>query len=59
MSKMSDVSIDIQNMLEDGEYPVVIARQLSIPVAWVYTVLEQMDPDCIEDDRCRLATGYN
>jgi hypothetical protein len=59
MSKMSDVSIDIQNMLEDGEYPVVIARQLSIPVAWVYTVLEQTDSDCIEDDRCRLATGYN
>ena len=59
MSKMSDVSIDIQNMLEDGEYPVVIARQLGIPLAWVYTVLEQTDPDCIEDDRCRLATGYN
>ena len=42
---MSDVSIDIQNMLEDGEYPMVIARQLSIPVAWVYNVLDHMEPN--------------
>jgi hypothetical protein len=56
---MSDISIDIQNMLEDGDHPTVIARVLGVPLAWVYNTLEQMDPDTIEEDRCRLATGYN
>lgn len=56
---MSDISIDIQNMLDDGEHPTVIARVLGVPLVWVYNTLEQMDPDTIEEDRCRLATGYN
>lgn len=36
MSKMSDLSIDIQAMLEDGHEPRAIARYLEIPVEWVY-----------------------
>ena len=36
MSRMSDLSIDIQAMLEDGHEPRAIARYLEIPVEWVY-----------------------
>jgi hypothetical protein len=36
MSKMSDLSIDIQTMLEEGHEPRAIARILEIPAEWVY-----------------------
>jgi len=36
MSKMSDLSIEIHNMLEAGYLPVTIARNLEIPVTWIY-----------------------
>ena len=36
MSRMSELSIDIQAMLEDGHEPRAIARYLEIPVEWVY-----------------------
>jgi hypothetical protein len=41
MSKMSDLSLDIQEMLEDDIAPQDIARILEIPVSWVYTEIEQ------------------
>ena len=41
MSRMSDLSIDIQAMLEDGHEPRAIARYLEIPVEWVYEELSQ------------------
>ena len=36
MSKMSELSIMIQERLERGENPVDIAYALDIPVSWVY-----------------------
>ena len=39
MSRMSDLSIDIQAMLEDGHEPRAIARYLEIPVELVYEQL--------------------
>ena len=41
MSRMSDLSIDIQSMLEEGHEPRAIARILEIPVEWVYEELSQ------------------
>ena len=41
MSTMSDISIDIKNMLEDGYLPVTLARQLDIPITWVFEDTEQ------------------
>jgi hypothetical protein len=41
MSKMADLSIEIQGMLEDGYLPVTIARELEIPVTWVFEEIEQ------------------
>ena len=41
MSRMSDLSIDIQTMLEEGHEPRAIARILEIPVEWVYEELSQ------------------
>ena len=41
MSKMADISIEIQGMLEDGYLPVTIARQLEIPITWIFEEIEQ------------------
>lgn len=43
MSKMSEVSIEIQELLEDGETPVEIANRLNVPVTWVYATQELLD----------------
>jgi hypothetical protein len=46
MSRMSDLSLDIQAMLEDDVAPRDIARILEIPVSWVYAELgdEELSP---------------
>lgn len=47
MSKMSDLSLDIQDMLDDDVAPRDIARILEIPVSWVYAELgndEELSP---------------
>ena len=41
MSRMADLSIDIQDMLEAGYLPVTIARQLEVPITWVFEEVEQ------------------
>ena len=40
MSKMAELAMDVQNMLDDGYRPVTIATMLNIPVTWVYDVAE-------------------
>ena len=42
MSKMSEVYIDILDMLERGDRPIKISVLLDIPVEMVYDVLETM-----------------
>ena len=44
MSAMSQLYADILDLLEQGLHPTKIARQLSIPLPWVYDVLESMKP---------------
>ena len=48
MSKMSDLTVEISDMLEAGYLPVTIARNLEIPITWVYetadTVSEELSP---------------
>jgi hypothetical protein len=46
MSKMSELSLDIRNMLDDDVAPRDIARILEIPVSWVYEQLgdEELSP---------------
>jgi len=44
MSKMADLSLEIQLMLEDGVHPTSISKRLDIPLSWVYDTLEQMEP---------------
>jgi hypothetical protein len=40
MSKMSELAFEINDMLEAGYLPVTIARDLEIPVSWVYETAE-------------------
>ena len=54
MSKMADVMLDIEMMIEQGEHPMAIARMLDIPIVWVYDTLEQMEPS--EEELSPFAT---
>lgn len=36
MSKMSDLVLDINYLLDKGQTPAQIARELEIPVVWVF-----------------------
>jgi hypothetical protein len=48
MSRMSELTFEISDMLEAGYLPVTIARNLEIPVSWVYetadTGSEELSP---------------
>jgi len=48
MSRMSDLTVEISDMLEAGYLPVTIARNLEIPVTWVYETADT-DTDMGED----------
>ena len=41
MSAMSNISIEIRGMLEDGYLPVTIAQELEIPITWIFEEIEQ------------------
>lgn len=38
MSRMSDLWIEIQELLEDGADPLFIAEKLQVPVDWIESV---------------------
>ena len=42
MSRMSELDIDIQYLLEKGRSAMEIARELEIPVSWVYEKQEEV-----------------
>ena len=48
MSKMSELTVEISDMLEAGYLPVTIARNLEIPVTWVYETAD-MDKDITDE----------
>jgi hypothetical protein len=43
MSKMSELDLDIQYLLEKGKSPMEVARELEIPVSWVYEKREEVE----------------
>lgn len=45
MIKMSELELDIQQMLEEGVHPTSIARRLQIPLSLVYDTLEYMEDE--------------
>ena len=47
MSKMSELDLDIQYLLEKGKSPMEVARELEIPVSWVYEK-QDLDQDVAE-----------
>jgi len=49
MSKMSELSYDIETMLAEGVHPVKIVRALGVELTTIYDVLEQMD--CLDEER--------
>jgi hypothetical protein len=49
MSKMSELSYDIETMLAEGSHPTMIAKTLKIDLPSVYDVLEQLE--CLDEER--------
>jgi hypothetical protein len=47
MSRMSELDVDIQDLLEKGKSPMEVARELEIPVTWVYEA-QEVDEDSDE-----------
>lgn len=45
MSKMSDLSIEIEDLLVSGVHPTKIAKLLQVPLTWVYDTLESMESE--------------
>ena len=43
MSRMSELYLDIQTRLEKGRTAMDIARELEIPVSWVYEAGETVE----------------
>lgn len=43
MSKVNELYMDIELMLEKGTHPATISAVLDIPVSWVYEVLEDAE----------------
>ena len=43
MSRMSELYLDIQTRLEKGRTAMDIARELEIPVSWVYEAEETVE----------------
>jgi hypothetical protein len=49
MSAMSNLSLEISNMLEAGYLPVTIARTLEVPVNWVYETAKAEAQDPVDE----------
>lgn len=43
MSRMSEISLEIMEHLDNGVHPVKIAKLLDVPLTWIYDTLESME----------------
>ena len=50
MSAMSNLYAEIQELLEEGLFPTVIASRLEIPLSWVDQVRMDLDPPDLVPD---------
>lgn len=50
MSKMSDISLEIQDLLVEGVHPTKVSKLLKVPLSWVYDTLEMMNSELDDYD---------
>lgn len=50
MSKMSEISLEIQDLLVKGVHPTKIAKIMQVPLTWVYDTLETMESESEQYD---------
>jgi hypothetical protein len=50
MSAMSNLYTEIQELLEEGLFPTVIASRLEVPLSWVDQVRMDLDPPDLAPD---------
>ena len=48
MSKMADLYMEIEEMLEKGTHPATISAVLDVPVVFVYDVVESIHSEAEE-----------
>ncbi len=58
MSVMSNLALDIENMIVEGYYFEEIACRLEVPVSWVSEVAAQMD-QAAEDAMIEAEARFN
>lgn len=56
MSKMSELSYEIETMLAAGAHPTKIARTLGVELPTVYDVLEQLE--CLDEEQALADMPY-
>lgn len=49
MSKMSELTLDIEYLLKEGKTPMQVANELEIPVSWVYEA-QTLDQDAKDEE---------
>lgn len=47
---MSDIHMDITNLLLEGVTPSVIASELKVPVTWVYPVMKRLEQEVLQSN---------
>jgi len=55
---MSNLALDIENMIIDGHYFEEIAARLEVPISWVSEVAKQMD-QAAEDAMVEAESRFN
>ena len=50
MSKMAELDIEIRELLEEGVSPSTIAKELNIPVTWVYVTMKGLEQEVLSQN---------
>ena len=59
MSAMSNLYTEIQELLEEGLFPTVIASRLEVPLSWVDQVRMDLDPPDLVSDSAEQFQDYD
>jgi sugar-specific transcriptional regulator TrmB len=47
---MSEIHTEIENLLLDGVRPSIVAKELNVPVTWVYPVMKQLERKVLQSN---------
>ena len=50
MSKMAELDMEIRDRLTDGDRPSIIAKELNVPIVWVYDTMKDQMREVISEE---------